>query len=135
MMGDVVSDMPAVLVFTRDGDVMVFESPEQAAEWMEAVDVDAGEYPAVFAVDGRTATASTRQDLREGVLVTVNQEHDEAGLRERLERAVALFGLSSPASDPVAVANELLLRMWERRWPRRPRWLASRLHGDVPPRV
>jgi hypothetical protein len=108
MMAVVGSEGPAVLVFTRDGDVMAFVSPEQAAAYMEAVDVEAGEYEAVFAVDRRTATVDVRPDLREGVAVSVTAECDEAGLRQQLERAVERLGLSSPASDPRAVANQLL---------------------------
>lgn len=31
------------------------------------------------------------------------------------------------------VANEDLLGRWQRRWPKRPRWLADRMHGATPP--
>ncbi len=122
----------AVFVFDSDGEVMVFPSVEQAAGYMEYIDVEAGEYTALFTLDGRTITAAT-----EGyeVILTVEEARDEAGLRQRLLDGRQRNRLTSPPDDLVAIANELLRREWASRWPRRPRWLARRLHGDGPPTV
>ncbi|MCW2760774.1 MAG: hypothetical protein JWR85_975 [Marmoricola sp.] len=43
---------PAFLI-TRDGDVDVFKTPEEAADWVEAVEVLDGEYTDCFRVDGQ----------------------------------------------------------------------------------
>jgi len=31
------------------------------------------------------------------------------------------------------IGNAILKAEWEQRWPKRPRWLATRLQGEVPP--
>jgi hypothetical protein len=78
---------------------------------MEAVDVDAGEYPALFTLDGRIVTVTTEA---EQVVLTVDEQRDEAGLRQRLLDARPRVGLTSPPDDLVASANELLRLEWER---------------------
>ena len=66
------------------------------------------------------------------VTLTVTEERDEASLLHWLEESGVRYGLSSPADDVLAMANELLRREWQDRWPRRPRWLSRRLYGDGP---
>jgi hypothetical protein len=121
----------AVFVFDQDGDVMAFPSVEDAAGEMEAVDVDAGEYAALYALDGRIVTATIDAE-RVMVILTVEEQRDEAGLRQRLLDARERVGLTSPPDDLAAIANELLRLEWEHRWPKWPRWLARRLHGQGP---
>jgi hypothetical protein len=119
----------AVFVFDQDGDVMAFQSVEQAAGYMEYIDVEGGEYPALFTLDGRIITATT-----EGyeVILAVEEARDEAGLRQRLLDGWQRNRLTSPPDDLVAIANELLRQEWNNRWPKRPRWLARRLRGEGP---
>ena len=119
----------AVFVFDQGGDVMAFPSVEDAAGYMEAVDVEAGEYPALFALDGRIITATTRNHE---VVLTVEDARDEAGLRQRLLEGRQRKRLTSLPDDLVAIANELLRQEWDNRWPKRPRWLVRRLHGEGP---
>ena len=44
--------MTAVLVFDRDGDAMAFATEEETAGYLEAVDVESGEYAAAYLGDG-----------------------------------------------------------------------------------
>ena len=124
---------PAVLVFCRDGDLLVFGTLQDAAGWMESVDVLDGEYEALFTLDGTVVRAGGT--LEGPVILTVSELTDVAGLQGRLRQIKPRMGFRSDPDDPRAVANELLRREWEARWPRRPRWLARRLRGDAPPTV
>ena len=128
--GVVHSKAGAVFLFDLDGHVSAFRSVEEAAAWMEPNDVLDGEYPAVFTLDGHVVTPTTTDADR--VTLTVTDERDEASLLHWLKESGLRYGLTSPADDVVAVANELLRREWQNRWPRRPRWLSRRLYGDGP---
>lgn len=123
----------AVFLFDRDGYLWAFRSLEEAAAWMEPVDVLDGEYAAAFTLDGHVVTPTTTAADR--VALTVTEERDEASLMHWLRECALRCGLTSPTEDVVAVANELLRREWQNRWPRSPRWLSRRLHGDGPTQV
>jgi hypothetical protein len=120
-----------VFVFALDG-VEAFPSVDDAAASMEGIDVANGEYEAVFTLDGRPVTATASKN---DVVLTITDRRDEADLDRRLRDWAPRIGLTSPPEDRRAVANELMRRDWELRWPKRPRWLARRLHGSEPPRV
>jgi hypothetical protein len=122
----------AVFVFTQDGDLTVFASVDEAAEWLEATDVADGEYDALFTMDGSVVDARS-QDQQ--VILSVTEMRDERALQQRLRDYQRRVGLHTSPEDPRAVANELLRLEWERRWPRRPAWLSRRLHGDGPPQI
>src|SRR5690242_10565755 len=128
--GVVSSSAGAVLLFDLDGYVSVFRSVEEAAAWMEPNDVLDGEYPAVFTLDGHVVTPTTAEPDR--VTLTVTEERDEASLMHWLKESASRYGPASPADDVLAVANELLRREWQHRWPTRPRWLSRWLYGDGP---
>jgi hypothetical protein len=66
----------ALFVFDRDGDVMAFPTVEEAAGFLESIDVDAGEYVALFTLDGRIITATTNAHE---VVLTVEETRDEEG--------------------------------------------------------
>ena len=121
-----------VFVFCRDGEAMPFRSGAEAMGYLEAVDVDDGEYEAAFTFDGYIVSICTSAN---DVILDRTDDRDEAGLHQRLELVRIRDGLSSPASDITALADEMLHRSWQRRWPRRPRWLAARLHGTEPPKI
>jgi len=128
----VACDVGAVFVFTKDDDLNVFVSLDDAAGWMEAIDVDDGEYPALFTLDGRLVNARTED---QSVRLSVTGEQDEAALHLRLQDYRRRVGLTSAPEDTRAVANELLRLEWEHRWPKRPAWLSRRLHGEGPRQV
>jgi hypothetical protein len=50
----VTCDVGAVFVFTKDDDLNVFVSLDDAAKWVEAIDVDDGEYPSRWTVGSPT---------------------------------------------------------------------------------
>jgi hypothetical protein len=126
------ADMSApVLVFALDG-VDAFPSVDDAAASMEGIDVDNGEYPALFTLDGRIVTATAS---RNDVVLTITDRRDEPDLDRRLREWAPRIGLTSPPDDRRAIANELMRLDWELRWPKRPRWLARRLHGAAPPQI
>ncbi|GAC1365344.1 MAG: hypothetical protein NVSMB32_08810 [Actinomycetota bacterium] len=111
---------------------MAFDSLHRAAASLEYPDVDEGEYVALFTLGGRIVKATT---ARYSVVLTVTDEHDEPALRQRLRRHWQRAGLGVAPDDLVSAANQLLRCQWEGRCPRRPTWLARRLHGDGPPTV
>jgi hypothetical protein len=120
-----------LFVFALDG-VDAFPSVEDAAASMEAIDVDNGEYPALFTLDGRIVTATASNN---DVMLTITDRRDESDLDRRLHEWAPRIGLTSPPEDRRAVANELMRLDWELRWPKWPRWLARRLHRAAPPRI
>jgi uncharacterized protein YijF (DUF1287 family) len=126
-------DRQAVLVFDRDGEVMAFPRLQDAAGWMESIDVLDGEYERAFTPDGRVVEITGLRDSPVSLRITT--ERDDIGLRDRLMRSRARMGFTSDVDDPVSVANELMRQEWELRWPRRPDWLRRRLHGDHPPQI
>jgi hypothetical protein len=123
----------AVFVFSDDPLPQAFRSLADAEGYMEAIDVENGEYEAIYTLDGRVVTAATASDR---VVLTVSAERDEDDLDGRLrEWAKHAPELGDLLEDRVAVANRLLLDEWAVRWPKRPKWLARRLHGDEPPQI
>ncbi len=97
-----------------------------------------GEYTA-FLHDGTEVrfTAVSRHE----VVAEVSGTRDPEGLLSRIarhERAAAEHAgrPAGPAvTDPLRYAERELREQWENRWPKRPRWLDRRLHGDGPPPV
>jgi hypothetical protein len=128
------SEQAAVLVFDRDGNLMVFLSAADAAGYMEAVDVEAGEYPAAFLLDGTRVDVGT--DDGQTVTLTPGASGHMAELMHHLSNYNRRVGRDVvPTDDAVAAANAWLDAEWRVRWPRRPAWLRSRVLGDAPPRV
>jgi hypothetical protein len=117
-----------VFVFAVD-DVDVFPSVGDAAASFEGIDVAQGEIEASFTLDGRIVQAGSRGEV---TVLTVTEDRDVAELERRLRSFAGSAGLVSSPDDPRAVANEMLRRRWERRWPKRPRWLDERMHGSSP---
>jgi hypothetical protein len=123
-------DFLAVFVFSSDDPApIIFPSVSHAAGWMEAIDVADGGYDAVFMLDGRVVEVTTDRDR---VVLTPTARQDEAGLRERIRNSPVLPHSDADREDLVAYANATLRAEWEARWPKRPRWLARRLHGEGP---
>ena len=114
---------------------MAFGSESEAAGYMEAIDVDDGEYDAAYFADG-TVLQILAPDGPDGpVVLERTDEHDRDALLGRIRAYQRATGQSADVSDLIAFVNDLRQREWEKRWPRRPRWLARRLHGSGPERL
>ena len=107
---------PRIVVFDRDGRVIVFGSDEQATGWIEHYDVESNEYDA-FRPDGqllRLVVGSSDE-----VIVNACGEWDAAGLRERLIKAPEVFARGLDSRDVPDTLNALLEpppRRKGRRW-------------------
>jgi hypothetical protein len=117
-----------LFVFTEDGEVFALSSVANRGD-LEYPDVQHGAYPAIYTLDGFVVEATT---VKRDVILTITDVRDEGELRRRLAAADPEF---AEDDDLVGYANRLLVVSWERRWPKRPAWLAKRLHGVNPPSV
>ena len=109
----------------------MFPGPEQASLELESNDVDANEDVA-FDEHGTVFRLSAEgQEVR----LAATDQHDEQQLRQRLAAFVTKLQIQSPSDDPIDTGNAILREDWNSRWPKRPRWLANRLHGDAPPKL
>lgn len=121
-----------IFVFGDEPAPMVFPSLGSVIGWMEAIDVDNGVYEALYTLDGHVVTATTSGN---NLILEVSPERNEADLRQRIRRSASGGHVSSDPDDLTAVANEFLRARWDNRWPKRPRWLSRRIHGDGPQQV
>jgi hypothetical protein len=120
-------------VFADDG-VHFFLTVDEAAGSVEAIDVKNGEYEAIFTLTGEQLQPEILNEFT--VALRPFGVADLDTLRDLLRREQDRLGtFVSDPDNPTAVANEILLSKWARRWPRWPRWLDRRLHGTDPPRV
>lgn len=124
--------MSAVFVFDREGDLNVFPTLGTAGGWLEAIDVDGGEYSAAFLHDGTMVEMGTS---REGVVLTATATRDLPRLDQMLKEYQHRVGELVSGGSALDFADDWFRREWERRWPKRPAWLARRLHGDHMPEV
>ena len=93
---------------------------------LEVIDVEDGEYPAAYRVDG--AVLALLIQGRRVVLVPTG-EVDEAGLRALIGDYARRVPSAPRATTPLDFAESWLQEEWQRRWLRRPRWADRRLHG------
>lgn len=118
-----------MFVFADDG-LHAFKSLGHFLGWVEWQDVEDGVYEAVFTLDGNVVELKPKG---RAVDATVTGRSDLPDLRRRLAATPERF--KSDPADVRAVAAELLAQDWEARWPKRPRWLDRRLHGNGPPEL
>jgi hypothetical protein len=121
----------AVFVFALDSEPFVFTSLEAASGWMEAVDVRDGEYLALFTDEGRVIRAAATPKFK--VVLTLTDEYDLLTFRDLLRERCPDVKWQGQPGEVLALGNALLEQEWRKRWPRRPRWLDARLHGESPP--
>ena len=119
----------ALFVFDRDGWCSVFPGAEDAAGDLEANDVEAGEY--VVLDQHGTVFEIWAEGL--DVRLRATGERDPAELHRRLGRFLAAMEIECASDDAIEIGNAILRADWERRWPKRPRWLSRRVHGEAPP--
>lgn len=114
-----------------DGQMDVERNIVRAAGYMEPIDVENGEFEAVFDESGRRYHFSV---VNGATQLQATDEFDLDALKERLrEHAPATRSLEGfNPDDPTAAAAAICRFEWEHRWPRRPRWLSRRLHGHQP---
>ena len=123
----------AIFMFMH-GDLAVDQSPEMASNGMEAYDVEAGEYEAIYDESGLAY-----EPVVEGYRVRLapSKHRDYQDLLRRLSDFSLRAGLALPEDGPdfpLDVARTVAQREWERHWPKRPKWLTRRIHGSQPPR-
>jgi len=95
----------AVFMFKRDGDVMAFGSESEAAGYMEAIDIDDGEYDAAYLIDG-IVLQILAPDGRDGpVVLQRTDEHDPDALLARIRAYQRVNGQSADVSDLFTSAN------------------------------
>ena len=119
----------ALFVFDRDNWCSVFPGREQAAVELEVNDVTADEYIAFDEHGTVFRLWPEGQDVR----LSAMDDHDEEQLRQRLAAFVTEWEIEVASDDLIEIGNAILREAWNSRWPKHPRWLASRLHGDTPP--
>jgi hypothetical protein len=124
--------MSGVFVFEPNGDMHVFASEDHAAGWLEAIDVENGEYAAAYLHDGTVVDLAT---ANERVILRRTNRHELQGLMIRLRAYRRATGQHEEVGDLVAFANDVLRREWEGRWPRPPRWLKRWFPGRGPMQV
>ena len=122
---------PAVLVFDSDEEAYAFRSLATAEGQLEMIDVLGGEYQGAFTTDGTVVIISG--DPQGPVSLTLTPDRDPARLAELLDAAATRRGRPWMQDDPSAITTELLHEVWMQRWPKRPRWLSRRLHGEGSP--
>ncbi len=94
-----------VFLFDRDGELNIFWSQDEAEDWMEAIDVEEGEYVAAYRQDGTRfspATAAGRPVL------TPTGQIDPEKLRERLQEYASRVPTAPQTADPQAFAHDWL---------------------------
>jgi hypothetical protein len=122
----------AIFMF-GDGGPVVRDTVEHASSFMEAADVENGEYNAVYDEAGLMFRPQVEGRLVR-LISTRNSDHDD--LVRRLTDWCRTAGLTlDPASDdfPIQVAQRIAESEWSARWPKRPLWLSRRIHGTSPP--
>jgi hypothetical protein len=121
----------AIFVFDRENWCSVFRDSEQAAAHLETADVETDEYVAL------DDSGTVFRVWAEGFTVRIEEtpERDEAQLHARLQRFVDKWKIDAPSDDVIAIGNAILRDSWDGRWPKRPRWLAERMHGAGPPQI
>ena len=120
---------PRVVFVFDEAEVHVFRSLGQAEAWMEAIDVDGGEYIAALTDTGRVIRMGTKH---ERVVLEMTDDVDVVSLHRLLRKHGRLVGQPGIELDPVDFANWYWELEWQSRWPRWPRWLDERLHGRGP---
>ncbi|WP_371406112.1 hypothetical protein OHA10_11215 [Kribbella sp. NBC_00662] len=120
---------PRVVFVFAGLDLNMFPSIADAQDWLEAIDVDDGEYSAALTETGRVIRMGTQDEL---VVLELTDELQPDLLRTLLREHGQAIGQQGIELDPVGFANASWMREWERRWPRWPRWLDKRLHQHGP---
>ncbi|MEU6096711.1 hypothetical protein [Streptomyces sp. NPDC047079] len=131
-------DLPpgALLVFDRTEDLLAFESSAHATNYLEAIDVDEGEYTAAYTPDGRVLALSAPEPWKGPVVVTRTDRSDPADLERRVARYWQVHQKGQSPRDPRDTARFLIARDNRPRegWLNRVTHLLGRTHAQRAPR-
>ncbi|MFG2961485.1 hypothetical protein ACGF5O_48205 [Streptomyces sp. NPDC048291] len=105
-------DLPpdTVLIFDQDDDLIVFESFVHATNYLEAIDVSEGEYPAAYSPDARVLALTALQGPEGPVDLTKTDSSDLADLERRVARYWQRHQVGQPPRDPLRTARFLIDR-------------------------
>lgn len=121
-----------MFVFDRENWCYVFGSVAEAEGNLEAADVEADEYVALDQ-DGRVFEAEAAEGI--DIHFRPTDVWDPQQLLDRLARFTHKWEIECDSDDLIEIGNAILEAAWEDRWPKRPRWLARRMHRSQPPRL
>ena len=99
-----------VLIFDRDEDLLVFESFVHATNWIEAMDVDEGEYTAAYSPDGGVLALTAPEGPEGTVALARTCNVDLGDLERRVARYWRRHQVGQPTRDPLQTARFLIER-------------------------
>ncbi|MFE3032390.1 hypothetical protein ACFXKY_12135 [Streptomyces canus] len=99
-----------VLIFDRDEDLLVFESGIHATNWIEAIDVDEGEYTAAYSPDGTVLTLTAPEGPEGSVVLSRTDSVDLGDLERRVAIYWHRYQTGQPPRDPHQTARLLMDR-------------------------
>ena len=125
-----------IFVFDRDG--WLYIEAKGLPLSLEAIDANDGEYEVAYDLEGECLVVAVEGPPSTGEVVLRSTGRRDAADLERRVLAYLEKSKMTVSTDGddflVNVANAIAVDEWARRWPRRPRWLANRLHGERPHR-
>lgn len=99
-----------VLIFDRDEDLLLFTSFINATDWVEAIDVDEGEYTAAYSPDGGVLSLTVPEGPEGPVVLARTGSVDLDDLERRVARYWRLHQTGQPTRDPLQTAQFLMER-------------------------
>ncbi|MFE0351207.1 hypothetical protein [Streptomyces griseoluteus] len=99
-----------VLIFDRDEDLLVFASFVHATNWIEAIDVDEGEYTAVYSPDGGVWALTAPEGPGGSVVLVGTGSVDLDDLERRVARYWCRHQAGEPPRAPLQTAQFLIER-------------------------
>ncbi|MEU1622857.1 hypothetical protein ABZ479_36885 [Streptomyces sp. NPDC005722] len=102
--------LDTVFIFDRDGNLLVFESYIHATNWIEAIDVDEGEYTAAYSPDGGVLTLAAPEGPEGPVVLSRTDNVDLGDLEARVATYWHRHQTGQPPRDPLQTARFLIDR-------------------------
>ena len=99
-----------VLIFDRDEDLLVFESFVHATNWIEAIDVEEGEYTAAYSPDGGVLALTAPEGPEGSVALARTGSVDLGDLERRVARYWRRHQAGKPTRAPLRTARFLIER-------------------------
>ncbi|WP_416974493.1 hypothetical protein [Streptomyces sp. 4F14] len=97
-----------VIVFDRDEELSAYSSFTHVMNYLEAIDVVYGEYPAAYLLDGRVLELTAPEGCKGPVLLTRTERSDLADLERRTARHWARYAAGDAPLGPEETARLLL---------------------------